>query len=96
VYRTSWTLAPKPQTVGHPDAVPLTGRGTFSVRASMSASATQAPNDRQLRTEYAYRVHEGDVQVLAPPRKSVVYPRPEGLVQHDVGRLSKLGVHVTA
>jgi hypothetical protein len=62
----------------------------------MSATATQAPNDRQLRSAYAYRVNEGDVQVLAPPRKSVVYPGPGGVIQHDVGGLSKLGVHVSA
>jgi 4-amino-4-deoxy-L-arabinose transferase-like glycosyltransferase len=96
VYRTQWTLAPRVQASSHADAVPLTGRGTFSVSAAMSATATQAPGERQLRTQYVYRVHQGDVQVLAPPRKSVVYPVPGGVVQHDVGGLSKLGVHVAA
>jgi hypothetical protein len=36
------------------------------------------------------------VQVLDPPRKSVIFAEPGRIVQHDVGHLSKLRVHVTA
>ena len=53
VFRTTWTLASRTQPMRPADAVPLSGRGTFSVSAAMSATATQAPNDRQLRTAYA-------------------------------------------
>ncbi len=99
VYRTTWTLVPRngaPGAASVPaDAVPLAGRGRFSVTAAAAPSVAQAPAVRQLRTQYAYRIHDDAVEVLAPPRKSVVIPVAGGTVVHDVGSLSRLGVHVS-
>jgi hypothetical protein len=95
VYRTSWTLVPRGSAVGSEDAVRLAGRGHFTVTSATAASVGQVPSERQLRTQYAYRVRDGAVQVLDPPRRSVVTPVGTGTVQRDVGRLSQLGVNVT-
>jgi hypothetical protein len=95
VYRTSWTLVPRGSAVGSEDAVRLAGRGHLTVTSATAASVGQVPSERQLRTQYAYRVRDGAVQVLDPPRRSVVTPVGTGTVQHDVGRLSQLSVNVT-
>jgi hypothetical protein len=41
-------------------------------------------------------VHDGTVQVLDPPRKTVVRPTPGRIVLRDVGSLSTLHVDVSA
>ena len=100
VYRTTWTLVPRNGAPGAAsvaaDTVSLAGRGRFSVTAAAAPSVAQAPTVRQLRTQYRVpdprRCRRG---ARAGPRKSVVIPVAGGTVVHDVGSLSRLGVHVS-
>jgi 4-amino-4-deoxy-L-arabinose transferase-like glycosyltransferase len=92
-YETTWRLAPS-STSATGDTVPVSGRGLLSVSASTGASAVQAMQNRQLREQFAYRLHEGEVQVAKPPRKTVVIPESGRIVLHDVGGLTKLRVRV--
>ena len=95
-YETQWTLVPA-GAVDVPDgAIPVRGQGLFTVSRTVGATSAQAATGRQVREEYAFRVHDGAVQVLDPPRKSVIFAEPGRIVQHDVGSLSKLHVDVSA
>jgi hypothetical protein len=93
-YETTWRLAPE-SAAGLDGALPVSGRGIFTLSAATGASDVQAAQGRQLREQYAYRVHGNDVQVLDPPRKTVVIPEPGRIVLHDVGSLTKLRVRVS-
>jgi hypothetical protein len=95
-YETEWTLVPADTAAAPDGAVPVRGQGLFTVSGTVGATSAQAATGRQVREEYAFRVHRGAVQVLDPPRKSVIFAEPGRIVQHDVGSLSKLRVHVTA
>jgi hypothetical protein len=95
-YRTEWTLVPASSADVPDGAVPVTGKGLFSISSAAAPTALQTTGGRLVREQFAYRVHDGAVQVLDPPRKSVVFPEAGRIVQHDVGRLSKLHVDVTA
>jgi hypothetical protein len=96
VYRTSWTLVPRGAASVPNEAVRVAGRGQFSVTAATATTVGQAAVGRQLRTQFAYRIHEGVVQVLTPSRESVVTPVPGGSVEHEVGGLSTVSVHVAS
>ena len=95
-YETEWTLVPA-SAVDVPDgAIRVRGQGLFTVSAAVGATSAHAATSRQVREEYAFRVHDGAVQVLDPPRKSVIFAEPGRIVQHDVASLSKLHVDVSA
>jgi hypothetical protein len=94
-YQTTWQLAPSTVAAAGADGtVPVSGRGLFTVSAATGASDVQAMQNRQVRLQYAYRAHEGEVQVVKPPRKTVVIPESGRIVLHDVGGLTKLRVRV--
>jgi hypothetical protein len=95
-YETEWTLVPAGATEVPDGAIRVRGQGLFTVSGMVGATSAQAATGRQVREEYAFRVHDGAVQVLDPPRKSVIFTEQGRIVQHDVGSLSKLHVRVTA
>jgi hypothetical protein len=78
------------------DVVPVSGQGALTVATGRGASAAAALTGHQVRERYAFRVHDGDVQLLNPPRKTVVRPTKERIVLRDVGSLSTLHVDVTS
>jgi hypothetical protein len=96
VYETEWTLVPGSSGAAPDGAIPVTGQGQFTITGAAAATTAQATTGRYVREQFAYRVHDGSVQVLDPPRKTVVFPENGRIVQHDVGSLSKLRVRVTA
>jgi hypothetical protein len=100
-YETRWILVPDGTAVtsaaASADAIPVSGKGTFTVTGASGPTAAAALGGQQVRQRYAFRVHDGAVQVLNPPRKTVVRPEPEKgrIVLRDVGRLTTLHVDVT-
>jgi hypothetical protein len=74
--------------------VPVSRRGQLTVNLVTGSTSAQAVTGRQLREQFAYRVHDGEVQVIDPPRKTVVIPELGRIVQHDVGTLTRLNVDV--
>ena len=78
VYETQWILAPAgvAATTGAAanDVIPVSGTGTFTVTGASGPTGVAALNGHQVRQRYAFRVHDGAVQVLDPPRKTVVRP----------------------
>jgi hypothetical protein len=97
VYETQWTLVPAGAPLpASSDAVPVSGTGSFTVTSAAAPSAGEAFTGRQVRQRYAFRVHDGAVQVLDPPRETVVRPLPGRIVLRDVARLATLDVDVSA
>jgi len=92
-YTTTWKLAPSTAAAAD-GTVPASGSGMFTVSYATGSSAVQAMQNRQLREQYAYRVHKGELQVVKPPRKTAVIPKSGHIVLHDVGGLTKLRVRV--
>jgi hypothetical protein len=76
--------------------VEVSGKGTFTITGASGADPASALTGHQVRQRYAFRVHEGEVQLLNPPRKTVVRPAKDRIVLRDVGSLSTLHVDVTA
>ncbi len=94
-YSTEWTVA---ADASGPDAVPsgavpVSGRGTIAVDAGIGNDPSAAASGPQEREKFSYRVRDGQLQVLAPSRKTVIDPASSRNVQRDVGHLSSL--HVT-
>lgn len=90
VYETTWTLTPATSTA-RDGVVPVSGRGMLTITSATGPSSTQLAG-RQVQEQFAYRVHDAHVQVLDPPRKTVVIPEPGRIVHHDVGNLTRLDV----
>jgi hypothetical protein len=96
-YSTQWTVVPESSATGAPDgAVPISGRGTISVVAGLGNDPVSAASLPQQREQYTYRVHDGELQVLTPSRKTVIQVEDGRIVQQDVGSLSNLRVGVDA
>jgi hypothetical protein len=96
VYETQWTLVPEGASVpAASDAIPVSGQGVFSVTSASGASVPVALTAPQSLARYPYRVHDGAVQVLDPPRKTASRAVGGRIVQRDVGTLSTLHIDVS-
>jgi len=96
VYETQWTLVPAGASVpAASDAIPVSGQGVFSVTSASGASVPVALTAPQSLARYPYRVHDGAVQVLDPPRKTASRAVGGRIVQRDVGTLSTLHIDVS-
>jgi len=96
VYETEWTLVPSTATSPPDGAIAVSGQGALTVSGASAPTASEALTGHQVRERYAFRVHEGEVQLLNPPRKTVVRPTKDRIVLRDVGGLSTLHVDVTS
>jgi hypothetical protein len=96
-YSTQWTVVPASAAADAPaGAVLLTGRGTISILAGLGNDPSSAASLPQQRENFMYRVHNGEVQVLNPSRRTVIQLQDGLIVQRDVGTLSYLSVGVSA
>jgi hypothetical protein len=73
----------------------VSGQGVFSVTSASGASVPVALTAPQSLARYPYRVHDGAVQVLDPPRKTASRAVGGRIVQRDVGTLSTLHIDVS-
>ncbi len=96
VYETTWTLVPEGTRPASGDVVPVSGRGLLTVSAGVGPTVAEALTGSQVREQYAFRVHGGDVQLLDPPLQTVVRPGNGRIVLRDVLSLSTLHVDVTS
>jgi hypothetical protein len=96
-YTTEFTVVPATAVEqGAEGAVPVSGRGRIAIVAAAGADPSAALGGRQIRERFTYRVHDDEVQVLAPSRKTVTTPVEGRIVQRDVITLSTLAVSVVA
>jgi hypothetical protein len=66
----------------------------IAVFAGLGPDPANALTGALERERFTYRVHEGEVQVLDPSRKTVITPSEGRIVQRDVGTLDSLDVTV--
>jgi hypothetical protein len=95
VSSTEWTVVAGAASAGAPaGALPASGRGTIKVWGGSGADPSAALSGRYEREKYTYRVHDGELQVLDPSRKTTIGHVDGLIVQQDVGALSNLDVTV--
>jgi hypothetical protein len=95
-YSTEWTVVPA-SDVGAVarGGIPASGKGVIAVYAGLGTDPSNAVNGPQEREKFTFRVHDGEVQVLDPSRKTFITPDGGRNVQRDVGKLGTLHVTVT-
>jgi hypothetical protein len=93
-YATEWTVVPASDSAAVArGAIPASGKGTISVYAGLGTDPSNALQGPMEREKFTFRVHDGELQVLDPSRKTFIRAEEGRIVQRDVGELGTL--HVT-
>jgi hypothetical protein len=96
-YSTEWTVVPASDAAAVArGAIPVSKRGVIAIYAGLGTDPSNALSGPMEREKFTFRVHDGDVQVLDPSRKTFIKPDEGRIVQRDVGELGTLHVTVAA
>ena len=94
-YTTEWTVVPASDSAAVArGAIPASGKGIIAVYAGLGTDPSNALQGPMEREKFTFRVHDGELQVLDPSRKTFIRAEDGRIVQRDVGKLGTLQVTV--
>jgi hypothetical protein len=94
-YTTDWTVVPDSDSAAVArGGIPASGKGVISIYAGLGTDPSNALQGPMEREKFTFRVHDGELQVLDPSRKTFIRAEDGRIVQRDVGKLGTLHVSV--